>query len=125
MDNKFLQQSLEYIKAREERSSEISKDELFKASKKKIETTMIGALSTIEQHFGFLWGFQESEDIRTPEQKHICAIYEDIRAKILDRGNTQIRNLESEFVNYEIKKKKNYIHLPVLPLRGDSDDGKE
>ena len=40
-------------------------------------------------------------------------IYEEARAQILDRGNTQIRNLDSEFVNYEIVRKKHYISLPV------------
>ena len=45
--------------------------------------------------------------------------------KILDRGNTQIRNLESEFVNYEISKKKYFINLPVAKPTGDQDDRKE
>jgi hypothetical protein len=104
--NKFLKDSIDYKKSREDRYKEVSKDALFKASKKKIQTTMIGALSTIEEHFGFLWGFELPEDQLTPEQKHVKSIFEDIRAKILDRGNTQIRSLESEFVNYEISRKE-------------------
>ena len=47
--------------------------------------------------------------------------------KILDRGNTQIRNLESEFVNYDITKKKKYmITLPVvneIREEGDQNEG--
>ena len=76
---------------------------------------MIGALSTIEASFGFLWGFslEEEPDI-TPEQRHLKNIYEDARAQILDRGNTQIRNLEIEFADYEINRKKHYINLPVM-----------
>ena len=31
------------------------KEKLLKATKKKVQTTMIGALHSIEQHFGFLW----------------------------------------------------------------------
>ena len=58
---------------------------------------------------------------KTPEQKKIYEIYEDARAQILDRGNTQIRNLEAEFVNYDIVRKKHYITLPVHT--GDKDDG--
>ena len=121
----FLKSSLDYKRSREDRFKEVSRDALFKASKKKIQTTMIGALSTIEEHFGFLWGLDSGEEKLTPEQKHVRSIFEDIRAKILDRGNTQIRNLESEFVNYEISKKKYFINLPVAKPKGDLDDRKE
>ena len=121
----FLKSSLDYKRSREDRFKEVSRDALFKASKKKIQTTMIGALSTIEEHFGFLWGLDSGEEKLTPEQKHVRSIFEDIRAKILDRGNTQIRNLESEFVNYEISKKKYFINLPVAKPTGDQDDRKE
>mgnify|MGYP003109229240 FL=1 len=119
--NKFLKDSIDYKKSREDRYKEVSKDALFKASKKKIQTTMIGALSTIEEHFGFLWGFELPEDQLTPEQKHVKSIFEDVRAKILDRGNTQIRSLESEFVNYEISKKKYFINLPMAKPKGEED----
>ena len=119
--NKFLKDSIDYKKSREDRYKEVSKDALFKASKKKIQTTMIGALSTIEEHFGFLWGFELPEDQLTPEQKHVKSIFDDVRAKILDRGNTQIRSLESEFVNYEISRKKYFINLPVAKPKGDED----
>jgi len=122
--NKFLKSSLDYKRSREDRYKEVSRDSLFKASKKKIQTTMIGALSTIEEHFGFLWGFDAEEDDLTPEQRHVRSIFEDVRAKILDRGNTQIRNLESEFVNYEISKKKYFINLPMAKPQGE-EDGKE
>jgi hypothetical protein len=46
-------------------------------------------------------------------RKEVYEIYEEARAQILDRGNTQIRNLDSEFVNYDIVRKKHYITLPV------------
>ena len=123
--NKFLKDSIDYKKSREDRYKEVSRDALFKASKKRIQTTMIGALSTIEENFGFLWGLDLSSEDLTPEQKHVKSIFEDVRAKILDRGNTQIRNLESEFVNYEISKKKYFINLPVAKPTGDQDDRKE
>jgi hypothetical protein len=94
-------------------------------SKKKIQTTMIGALSTIEENFGFLWGLSISEGERSEEQKKIQELYEDARAKILDRGNTQIRNLESEFINYDITRKKYLINLPVSQLKQEGDDKNE
>ena len=117
----FLKQSLDLKSAREERNKDISRDKLFKAAKKKIQTTMIGSLSTLESSFGFLWGFDIAEEDKSPEQKKIYEIYEEARAQILDRGNTQIRNLEAEFVNYDIVRKKHYITLPVHT--GDKDGG--
>lgn len=117
----FLKRSLDLKSAREERNRDLSRDKLFKAAKKKIQTTMIGSLSTVESSFGFLWGFDIPEEDRTPEQKKIYEIYEEARAQILDRGNTQIRNLEAEFVNYDIVRKKHYITLPVKT--GEQDGG--
>ena len=122
--NDFLKKSIDLKQIRESRDKDVSKNKLFNVSKKKIQTTMIGALSTIEEKFGFLCGFDLEESQRTPEQKHVHEIYEEIRAKILDRGNTQIRNLESEFINYDIVRKKHYISLPVSQKNGeDKNDG--
>jgi transcription termination factor Rho len=126
--NNFLKNSLNLKNIREERRKEISKDALFKSCKKKIQTTMIGALDIIEKNFGFLWRFDENSEL-TPEQKHMKDIYEDARAKILDKGNTQIRNLESEFCGYEISKKRYQISLPVVgnnnSTQGEKNDGQE
>ena len=131
--NSFLKQSLDLKQIREDRRKEVSKETLFKSAKKKIQTTMIGALSTIEDSFGFLWGFDPNkQESLTPEQSHLKDIYEEARAKILDRGNTQIRNLEIDFQDYEITKKKHFINLPVMPQHdqkvnqtlGEENDGK-
>lgn len=119
--NSFLKKSINLKNIREERRKEISKDSLFKSCKKKIQTTMIGALDTVEKSFGFLWGFDDNGDI-TPEQKHLKEVYEEARAKILDKGNTQIRNLEAEFSNYDINKKRYQINLPV---NGSNNQGEE
>ena len=119
----FLKNSLEYKKAREQRSRDASHDALLKHAKKKIQTTMIGSLSDVEEFFGFLWGFGTSDLELTEEQKHMKSIYEEVRAKILDRGNTQIRDLELEFINYEISRKKYFIKLPVAKPKGEENDG--
>jgi len=118
----FLKKSLDLKAIRESRRKDMSRNQLFKAAKKKIQTTMIGALSTLEESFGFLWGFGNTEEEKTPEQKHIHEIYEEARAQILDRGNTQIRSLESEFLNYEIVRKKHFISLPVSKPKGEDDN---
>lgn len=121
MDENFLKASLDLKQAREERSKVVSHDSLFKAAKKKIQTTMIGSLSTIEEHFGFLWNHGVPDDQLSEEQKYMKNIYEEARAKILDRGNTQIRDLELEFVNYDITRKKYHIKLPIK--KGETNEG--
>lgn len=121
--DKFIKNSLEYKTARDQRSKDVSHDSLLKGAKKKIQTTMIGSLSDIENYFGFLWGFGDENTELSEEQKHMKDIFEEVRAKILDRGNTQIRDLELEFVNYEISRKKFYIKLPVQNPEGDKNDG--
>ena len=37
-----------------------------------------------------------------------------MRSEILDRGNTQIRNLENEFSNYDVIFKNYTLNLPVI-----------
>lgn len=101
---------------------EVSKDRLLKIGKKKIQTTMIGALSTIEKHLGFLWGYESSEPL-TPEQEHLKELYEEVRSEILDRGNNQARNLEAEFANYDINWLRYQITLPVKNL--ETQQGEE
>ena len=104
---------------------EVSKDRLLKISKKKIQTTMIGALSTVEKHLGFLWGHESSEEL-TPEQEHLKEIYDEIRSEILDRGNNQARNLETEFAAYDINWLRYQITLPVKSVnQKGAEDGEE
>ena len=121
--DKFLKNSLQYKNARDQRSKDVSHDELLRRAKKKIQTTMIGSLSDVENLFGFLWGFGDNNTEPSEEQEHMKEIFEEVRAKILDRGNTQIRDLELEFVNYEISRKKYFIKLPVVNPEGEQDDG--
>ena len=52
----------EYQKAREQKYKTDSKDRLSKIMRKKIQTTMIGALSSIEENFGFLWDGDSEQD---------------------------------------------------------------
>lgn len=85
-----------------------SKDRLSKILKKKIQTTMIGSLSTIEEHLGFLW------DGDSKEHAEMRKIYEKIRSEILDKGNNQSRNIDAELSQYEVKWLKYQLQLPVV-----------
>ena len=106
----YLKKSFDFKQKREERQKELSKEKLLSAAKKKIQTTMIGSLSSMEKYFGFLWDI----DNPTEEQSKLKEFFEEMRSEILDRGNTQIRNLENEFLNYEVTWKKYTINLPFI-----------
>ena len=111
----LVRRSEKYKTDKTNKYKEVSKDRLLKISKKKIQTTMIGALSTIEKHFGFLWGHESGEAL-TPEQEHVKQLFDEVRSEILDRGNNQARNLEAEFNNYEINWLRYQITLPVKDI---------
>lgn len=106
----YLKKSLDLKSKKEEREKELSKDKLLNSAKKKVQTTMIGSLHSIESYFGFLW---EGDNL-TREQQQLRDIFEELRSEILDKGNSQIRNLENEFQNYEVISKKYTMNLPFI-----------
>ena len=108
--SQYLKKSFDLKQRREDRKKELSKDKLLSVTKKKVQTTMIGAISTIENHLGFLWDVENP----TAEQKELRNIFEEMRSEILDRGNTQIRNLENEFSSYDVIFKNYTLNLPVI-----------
>jgi hypothetical protein len=95
--------------------NERSKTRLKKEIKKRIQTTMIGSLTSVEKYFGFLWG-ENSESELTKEQMRMREIFEEMRTEILDKGNSQIRNSDSEIENYEVVWTKYHINLPIKKI---------
>lgn len=91
---------------------DISNERLKKICITKIRTTMIGALDIVEKKLKHLWE-PENDEKPTREQLILSQIYQDIRKDILDKGNHQIRNLEEEFLHYEIDWKKYTLNLPI------------
>jgi hypothetical protein len=91
--------------------NERSKTRLKKEIRKKIQTTMIGSLSSMEKFFGFLWG-EESDEL-TKDQIKMRDIFEEMRTDILDKGNMQIRNADSEIDAYDVVWNKYHINLPI------------
>lgn len=88
-----------YDNRRQEIKGAKSFNRLSRNMKKKIQTTMIGALSSIEKHFGFLW---EQENISEEQRESLKRIYDDLRSEILDKGNHQLRNVDAELSDYDI-----------------------
>lgn len=119
--NQLIKVSMDYKSKKEEKFKEASRTRLSKIAKKKIQTTMIGSLSTVEKFFGFLWGHDNEEEL-TPEQEHMKNLFDEARAEILDRGNSQIRNLETEVAQYDISWKRYHVTLPVITMENEEDE---
>lgn len=77
--------------------------------KKRIQTTMIGALDQFEKSFGYLWGQEKFEDEElTDKEEKFLEIWEETRNRILNNGNNQLRKAVSEFNKTTGKLKYNY-----------------
>lgn len=108
----LIKRQSEYKQKREDRYKQDSRDRLSKILRKKVETTMIGALSSIEDHFSFLWN---SDEALSQEQRMMYDIFQKVRSEILDRGNTQARNIDAELSQYDIRWLRYQSAIPVKP----------
>lgn len=109
----LIRKKSDYRQSREDKYKVDSKDRLSKIMRKKIETTMIGALSTLEEHFGFLWHNEDGSPL-TAEQATMKDLYQQVRSEILDKGNNQARNTDAELAQYEVQWLKYTMDLPVI-----------
>lgn len=104
---------MSYDKKRNIIHEQKSKQTLARNLKKKIQTTMIGSLSSIEMHFGFLW---QSESLPEEQKVKMKNIFESLRSEILDKGNHQLRNVDVELGNYTVSHSSitdiSFIKLP-------------
>ncbi len=100
----------EYKNIRDQKHKAESRDRLSNVLKKKVQTTMIGALSTIEENLGFLW----ENDSCTVTKAQMQEIYNKIRSEILDRGNNQARNIDAELSQYDVSWLKYSIKMPFI-----------
>ena len=119
--NDLIRQQAEYKEVRQEKFKNDSRVRLSKILKKKVETTMIGALSSIEEHFSFLWTPTQGE--MTPEQQIMFDTFQKVRSEILDKGNTQSRNVDAELSQYDIKWWRYNAVIPVKETKGRQEDG--
>lgn len=109
--NELIRQQKEYQGVREDKFKHDSKHRLSKILKKKVETTMIGALSSLEEHFSFLWTNQSGE--LSPEQQIMYDTFQKVRSEILDKGNAQARNVDAELNQYDVKWLRYSMNIPV------------
>jgi len=97
-----------------------SKDRLKIEAKKRIRTTMVGAIASIERHFGHLWGYDEPN--KTPQEQEMLQVFKDLRTEIFDKGNDQIKFVESEIDKYDVEWKKFHISIPIQRIKGRKND---
>ena len=90
-----------------------SKERLKKIATKKLQTTMIGALDSIEKHLGFLW----EDDEEGKCNAGLRDTYDIVRQEILDRGNDQIRNMMTEIDQYDMEWLRYQLKLQVKPRK--------
>lgn len=89
-----------------------SKTRLLKIIDTKMRTIMIGALASVENNIGFLWGHNEKRKLTTEEQQ-MKILFENIRKEILDKGNAQSRNLHTELEQYDVEWTRYNLSLPI------------
>lgn len=98
---------------KENRYKEKSKKRLSNIVSTKIKTSFIGAISSCEEHFGFLWGHGKEEQDLDENESAMRDIWENARANILDNGNTQLRATINEINNYAISWERYHLDIPV------------
>lgn len=112
----LLAQKKEREEASKKRYLEDSKQRLLKIITTKMRTIMIGSIDSIEKNLCAPY-----EDDNSEEARSIREVFAKIRQEILDKGNTQIRNTESEFQQYLIEWLRYRLVLPVKPRNGQGD----
>jgi len=87
-----------------------SKKRLQNETSKRITTTMIGAIASIEKHLKRFW------DVERPTQIQIdmSEAFEEMRTEILNKGNSQSRIMRELLDSYEVSSTRmKYTELPI------------
>jgi len=104
---------------------EESKRRLEGIVEKKIRTGFIGAISAVEDFFGFLWG--DDNVALTEDQKKLVELlqrqgfdydyferlWQNARTQALNNGNNQIRAIRQELNQYTVNWERYQVQLPV------------
>ena len=105
------QTSTDYKTVRSQKMKSEMKKRLAVNMKKKIKTTMIGSIDSIETKLGFLW--KEDSPFDKDTQEMLTTIFQELRSEILDKGNSQIRNVDAELSEYEVVWLRNHMDIPI------------
>ena len=101
---------------------EASADRLFNIMEKKLKTSFIGALSSLENsYFGELWGHGKYANELNEAERKWRKVFDELRKEILDNGNKQIRDLDNELTEYTIRWNRKQNDIPVIETREEYD----
>lgn len=92
-----------------ERWKDESREKLKDETSKKIRTTMIGSIAIIEDVIGWLWGQGKPRTELNSKELEWDGVRVEIRTRILNLGNDQMRAVENTIDNYDVDwKRYNY-----------------
>lgn len=103
----------------EENYQNRSGERLARSIESKFRTTFIGALSAFEDAFSSEWGNRLPEDQITDEEYEKRKVWEQVRTRILNNGNNQLRAALTELGEYTVEWNRH-----TITLRGDGRDGR-
>jgi hypothetical protein len=98
-----------------------SKKRLSNIISTKIKTSFIGSISACENQLGFLWGHGKEESELTENEIAMKDIWENIRAKILDNGNSQLRAAINELNYYSIDWDRYHLDISIQEKEGNEE----
>jgi hypothetical protein len=98
-----------------------SKKRLSNILSTKIKTSFIGSISACENNLGFLWGHGKDESELTENELAMKEIWENIRAKILDNGNSQLRAAINELNHYSISWDRYQLDISIQEKEGNEE----
>lgn len=82
-------------------------EKIIKDIETRMRTIMIGAISRMEETFGYLWN--HGDDPETTNQKLFLDKWEDLRLQLLNHGNHQIRSSIDD-LRYFFEKQDKYAY---------------
>lgn len=112
--SELVQMKEKIRKETEEKYLKESKKRLKNILETKLRTTFIGALDIFERTFGYLWGKDSPEPLDDTQQE-MFEIWQEVRKRILDQGNNQMRAAQNEIDQYTIRWNRYTMVLPVKP----------
>lgn len=121
IDRREMKRMVEAAKQKNAKANcEYSKKRLIDNLKKKFNTTMIGSINYVENHFGDLWGHGKREEELTNEEKWWRTKWHILRTEILNNGNNQLRAAMNEVSEYSMTWEK--YTLTFLPVSQQPSD---
>lgn len=111
---KYMDLAKRAKQAKTERFGEDSKKRFDKILSTKVNTVMIGAIAAFEENFGFLWGKGKAFEELTKEELEFHELWQNVRNKVLNNGNNQLRALKNELANNSVIWNRYQLNLPML-----------